>query len=173
MSVAALPRIYFHGEMSFDPSLSNNFREVHNPVTGRYRLPPGETTTSLREKLPLSQPRSWNHYGTHIARFEEVKVTGVSLAPGGVVQDILVGKPINLLGRLVDLNPLMDHGTQVFFDGVTIGDAQTNVEAAADRRVYARFLNFSRNLANLFIAGTADATWEAVFPSAVSIGTET
>lgn len=51
MSIAALPRIVFQGEMSWDPSLSNNFDDVHDPITSTYKLPPGETPASLREKL--------------------------------------------------------------------------------------------------------------------------
>lgn len=94
-------------------------------------------------------------------------MTGVSVAPGAIdTADPIVGKPVQLVGRLVDLNPLTDHGTQLFFDSLRIGDAQTGVDGASDRRMHARFLNFDRNIGYTFIAGVADATWDATFPAA-------
>lgn len=60
MSIAVFPRLYFHGEMSWDPSLSNNFDNVHDPIKGTITLPPNTTLAELRSRLAVSQARSWN-----------------------------------------------------------------------------------------------------------------
>lgn len=67
------------------------------------------------------------------------------------------------MSKLVDLNPLTDHGTQLYFDGLRVGDATAGLNMRARKRLYARFLNFSRNLGYQYIAGRADATWEGCF----------
>lgn len=146
MSISNFPRLYFKGNMSFDPSLSNNFSEYYDVVNAQLLNPEGISLAELKKKLPFSQPGSWNHFGTHRAVFEQVKITGVSTSVGYIDQtDILVGKDIFLEGKLVDLDANNDNGTQIFFDELRIGNVISGIVAPQRRRVHARFLNFGRN----------------------------
>lgn len=177
MSIAAFPRIYVRGEMSFDPSLSNNF-DIYDPnrvELNRSAIPAGMTLDELRRQLPTAlvqrpaeEGRSWNHFGTHHAIFEAVTVTGISLAPNELdTADPLVGKSIQLKGKLVDLNPATDNGTHVYFDKLQIGDFGGGLEARRSKRLICRYLNFARNLAESeagFGAATrASGVWEVCF----------
>ena len=168
MTIPDFPRIYVLGQMSWDPSLSNNFAvyDTPNARMDRSRIPPGMSLEQFKEALPLSLQGSWNHYGTHRARFETVRVSGVSDGPGSIdTSDPIVGRRIAMSGKLVDINPSTDNGTQVFFDELVLGDALGRISAKRRKRMTARFLNFRRNLGGLEIAGGASAVWEVSLPT--------
>jgi hypothetical protein len=164
MSISLFPRIYFKGSISWDPGLGNNF-DFYDAVNVKLNVPPGTNLQQLREQLPLDMPQmgSWNHFGTHRAAFENVGVTGVSRAVGSIeTSDPLVNKRLRMAGKLVDLNPSTDHGTQVFFDELRVGDGTAGFRAARNKRMYMRFLNFGRNLQLTGPRG-AGAVWEVCF----------
>lgn len=170
MTSPAFPRIFVYGQMSWDPSLANNFDiyDTANARLDRSKIPNGVSLEEYRSQLPLAQVPmgSWNNFGTHRAVFETVKVTGVSTAPGVLDRnDPIVNKDVRMAGKLVDNNPATDSGTQIFFDRIEIGDAFTRIRADRKKRMTARFLNFRRNLAGLDIAGNASAVWEVSLPS--------
>lgn len=177
MSITAFPRLYFKGEMSFDPSLSNNFPvyDQVNVALGdawlRKALPESTTLEQYRRELPqrLIEEGSWNHYGTHRAIFESnMRVSGVSLKFGEVeAADSLVQKQVQMKGKLVDLSPHTDNGTQVFFDQIQFGGVGAGLQLARHKRMTCRHLNFTRNLApnpERWPAISASGTWEVAFP---------
>lgn len=178
MTLPAFPRIFVYGQMSWDPSLANNFDiyDTANARLDRTKIPNGVSLEEYRSQLPVQHAQgveqdgrirsSWNNYGTHRAVFETVKVTGVSTAPGVIdTDDPIVDTDVRMAGKLVDLNPATDQGTQIFFDRIEIGNAFTQIRADRKRRMTARFLNFGRNLGGLDIAGNASAVWEVSLPA--------
>ena len=116
MALLQLPRIYFSGEISWDPGVTNNFGEVFDAAQVTLNVPPGMTLREFRQALPplAADNGSWNHFGTHRAAFEQVKVTGASLdfAQPVVQQDPLIGRAITLVGKLVDLHARAVNGSQ-------------------------------------------------------------
>lgn len=173
MSITAYPRLYIRGEMSFDPSLSNNF-EVYDQLNvaldfaALQAAVPGATTLDqFRTDLPKSLARSWNHFGTHRAVFESsMRVTGVSLASGVVdTADGIVQKQVQMKGKLVDLSPATDNGTQVFFDQLQLGGVGGGLQLARRKRMTCRYLNFARNVGPNpgWPAYSASGTWEVCF----------
>ncbi|MBG6077806.1 hypothetical protein [Polaromonas sp. CG_9.11] len=174
MSITSFPRLYFKGDMSFDPSLSNNFEiyDQSNVTLDMDELKaavPGATTLEqFRRGLPQALRRSWNHYGTHRAVFESnMQVTGVSLKFGEVeTTDALVQRQVKMKGKLVDLSPHTDNGTQVFFDQVQFGGVGAGMQLAGRKRMTCRYLNFARNIGPNpgWPAYSASGTWEVAFP---------
>lgn len=170
MTTPAFPRIFVYGKISWDPSLANNF-DIYQTVDARLdrsQIPAGMSLEDFKQQLPLVQRGSWNHYGTHRAVFETVRVTGVSSTPGSVdTTDPIVGKPVQMAGKLVDINPSTDNGTQIFFDDIVFGDALSRVRGQRGKRMTARFINFARNQMPLngeSGAKNASAIWEVSLP---------
>ena len=169
MSVLSFPRLYLFGTMSWDPVVSNNARQVYDLVTGRARLRPGETTTDFRRRMIATTVGrgDWNYFGTNRCVLQ-AKVVGAAAAPHDrdVEQDALLKAPVELVGKLVDIDPA---GTcsQIFFDELTLGiPGHPHLRARPRRRMSSRWLNrTTRNLAPLPIAGSASAAWQAVFPA--------
>jgi hypothetical protein len=172
MGVLHLPRIYVKGEASFDPALGNNFSEVYDANTvSLSNVPTGMSLAEYRERLPTALTGSWNHFGTHRAAFESVKVTGIALVPGRIeAGDGLVDKLVTLNGKLVDINPITDNGSQVFFDQIVIGNVAAGIRAKRKKRMHARFLNFRRHIGEVGDgagpASRASAVWEVCFAKA-------
>jgi len=113
MSVLSFPRLYFHGTMSWDPIVSNNDADNYDGIAARARLAPGETVTCFRRRMIAStaQRGDWNYFGTHICALEQARVTGGTAAPrhgdvhGDVHGDPLIDAPVELAGKLVDIDP--------------------------------------------------------------------
>lgn len=176
MSIPAFPRLYLKGEMSFDPSLSNNF-EIYDQLNVELNMaalqavvPGASTLEQFRTDLPKSLGRSWNHFGTHRAVFESnMRVSGVSLAVGVVdTADALVQKQVQMKGKLVDLSPATDNGTQVFFDQLQFGGVGAGLQLIRRKRMTCRYLNFARNVgtnpsSEWSPAYHASGTWEVCF----------
>jgi hypothetical protein len=174
MSVLSFPRLYFHGTMSWDPIVSNNDADNYDGIAARARLAPGETVTCFRQRMIAStaQRGDWNYFGTHICALEQARVTGGTAAPrhgdvhGDVHGDPLIDAPVELAGKLVDIDPT-GLCSQIFFDELSLGiPGRPHLHAQPRRRMSDRWLNFGRNLSRLPIAGGASAAWQAVFPSA-------
>jgi hypothetical protein len=169
MSVLSFPRLYFHGMMSWDPIVSNNDPDNYDGITARARLAPGETVTCFRQRMIAStaQRGDWNYFGTHICALEQARVTGGATAPrhGDVHDDPLIDAPVELVGKLVDIDPT-GLCSQIFFDELSLGiPGLPHLQARPQRRMSSRWLNFGRNLTRLPIAGGASAAWQAVFPA--------
>jgi len=177
MSISSFPRLYLKGEISFDPSLSNNF-PAYNQIDVtldkdqlRTLMPGATTPDEFRKGLHQALAGSWNHFGTHRAVFEKsMLVTGVSLMPGVIdTADALVQKQVQMKGKLVDLSPHTDMGTQVFFDQIQFGGVGAGLQLTRRKRMTCRFLNMQRNVGPMPSpewsgAYFASGTWEVAFP---------
>jgi hypothetical protein len=170
MSVLSFPRLYLFGTMSWDPVVSNNARQDYDLVTGRARLRPGETTADFRRRMIATTVGrgDWNYFGTNRCVLQ-ARVVGAAAAPHDrdVEQDALLKAPVELVGKLVDIDPA-GACSQIFFDELTLGiPGHPHLRARPRRRMSSRWLNrATRNLATLPIAGSASAAWQAVFPAA-------
>ena len=168
MSVLSFPRFYLCGTMSWDPIVSNNAREDYDPVTGQVLLEPGETSADFRRRMIITTVGrgDWNYYGTNRCALK-AKVVGAAAAPHDrdVEQDALLNAPVELVGKLVDIDPT-GACSQIFFDELTLGiPGHPHLRARPRRRMSSRWLNRTRNLATLPIAGSAAAAWQTVFPA--------
>ncbi|MGH4021817.1 MAG: hypothetical protein ACRDT0_21795 [Pseudonocardiaceae bacterium] len=109
MSVLSFPRLYFHGTMSWDPIVSNNDADNYDGITARARLAPGETVACFRQRMIAStvQRGDWNYFGTHVCALEQGRVTGGAAGPRNrdVRDDPLIDAPVELVGKLVDIDP--------------------------------------------------------------------
>src|SRR5918911_5129986 len=164
MSVLRFPRLYFRGEISWDPCLANNLTDLYDAAKVQLVLPEGVTLEQYKQYI-LSNADTlgiWNYYGTHDARFENVLVTGGSTEPHRppITDDALVGKRITLHGKLVDVDPTAVHTSQIFFDEISVGDETAGFAGLRVQRMHSRWINFSRNLALLPIAGIAAVAWQ-------------
>jgi hypothetical protein len=169
MSVLSFPRLYLGGgHISWDPIVSNNTETDYDVAKGEALLRPGESVAAFRARL-MRDPRDWNYYGTHACAMQGVTVTGGVAGPRNapIDDDPLLGAPVGLSGKLVDIDPT-GILSQVFFDEFSLGlPGRAQLRARPLRRMSARWINFGRNSADdLEIAGGAAAAWQAVFPAA-------
>jgi hypothetical protein len=167
MGLRALPRLYFQGEISWDTGVTNNNPQVFDPESVRLLVPEGMSIAEFKRELPAASAAagSWNHFGTHAARLENVEITGCALEGHGpiVVDDPIVGANVELEGKLVDLDAAATSSAQIFFDHFRIGNNTLGMAAERDRRIHASFINFRRNLGGLPSAGNAGAVWHTSF----------
>lgn len=174
MSVLSFPRLYFRGTISWDPVVSNNDADSYDGITARAKLAAGETVPDFRKRLiaTTEQRGDWNYFGTHVCTLEGARVTGGAAQPHeryepherDVREDSLVYAPVDLVGKLVDIDPT-GVCSQIFFDEFSFGTpGGAHLHAHPRRRMSSRWLNFRRNLGQLPIAGGASAAWQAVLP---------
>lgn len=176
MSILTSPRVHFVGTISWDPGLANNSPRLFDARRAEVNLPSGVTNESFPQYLidNMIPFGIWNLYGTHDARFETNMpnsadntrvVSGRSAASGPLLEsDPLLGKPLTLRGKLVDLDPEAVWNSQIFFDRFQLGDATVGLTAQRHRTMHSRWINFRRNLDRLEIAGGAGVVWQTVFP---------
>jgi hypothetical protein len=170
MSVLGFPRLYFRGEISWDPGLANNADGLFDPESVELIVPDGITIDQLKRFIATNAEDLgiWNFYGTHDTAFEQVQVVGGAALDGSAVaDDPLIGRQLSLRGKLVDLDAAAANGSQVFFDRMRIGDGVVGLQARRSQRLHGRWLSFGRNLSNqLAIAGHAGVTWQTCFEKA-------
>jgi hypothetical protein len=187
MSVLETPRLYFKGEVSWDPIVTNNYgppppNYEYDEVNCETVLPDGSTGNTGGAKLladtenrvqafrqnaikTMGQIGNWNVDGTHRSNFYNTCITGCDLGSGLVTDDPVVSLPVNLTGMLVDLEPYGSWSSQLFFDAFRIGvDGGYGILAPRSARFIARAINMSRNSANQMIAGVASVVWQTSFP---------
>lgn len=165
MSVLDAPRIYFRGQITWDPIVTNNYPQLYDLATSKPVLGAG-TVADYRERARRAVTGgNWNVHGTHRSTFFETAVTGVDLGDGLVVDDSLVGVPVSFAGKLVDLDPYGATTSQLFFDELSCG-IQGGCQVLAPRAgpMVARRINFARNTGYQEIAGVASVIWQASFP---------
>lgn len=166
MSVLDIPRIYFRGQMAWDPIVTNNYSQLYDIATSKPRLGAG-TVADYRERARQAIPRgNWNVHGTHRSIFFETTVTGVDLGCGLQVDDALVGAPVSFAGKLVDLDPYGATTSQLFFDELSCGiQGGCQILGLSAGPMAARRINFARNTGYTYIAGRASVVWQASFPA--------
>jgi hypothetical protein len=172
VSVLDAPRVYFRGQMTWDPMVTNNYQSFYNLATSKPVLGAG-TVADYREKARQSATRgNWNPHGTHRSTFFETTVCGVDCGGGLRTDDALVGAPVSFTGMLVDLNPYGATTSQLFFDQLGCGiQGGSQILARRETSMVARRLNFARNTGYTVIAGVASVVWQTSFsfPDSLSV----
>jgi len=164
MSILETPRIYFTGQMIWDPIVTNNYAEFYNEDTAD-PAPPGDPVADFRKRaIAAVDPRNWNPHGTHRSNFL-AEISGVDVGGGLDTSDPFVGAPANFLGMLVDAEPYGTFSSQLFFDAIQFGIAGGyRVTCPRRWRAMSRYINFNRNSWNTVKAGIASTIWQTSIP---------
>jgi hypothetical protein len=166
VSVLDTPRVYFRGQMTWDPIVTNNYRQFYDRAAGKPILGTG-TAGDYRERARRSITQgNWNLHGTHRSTLFETTVSGVDRGHGLEVDDALVGVPVSFTGMLVDLDPYGASTSQLFFDDLSCGiEGGSQILAPRAGPMVARRVNFARNTTYAYIAGVASVVWQTSFPA--------
>jgi hypothetical protein len=169
MSVLAAPRIYFKGQIAWDPIVTNNYDTLYNEDTGEpvFTQATDRVKAFREEAIARVASGNWNPHGTHRSNFFDTEVTGYDVGKGRETSDPFVSSAVNLTGMLVDLEPYGAYSSQVFFDSMLFGvEGGYCVSAPRTTRFTARYINFARNSFNKMIAGVASVVWQTSFAKA-------
>ena len=176
MSVLETPRVYFKGEITWDPITTNNYDTNYDENTGDTIYPSVVDRVQAFRKQAITQVSSagnWNPHGTHRAKFYSTIVNGYDQGDGLDTHDPLVSLPVNFTGMLVDLEPFGAFTSQLFFDSMQFGvDGGYRILAPRTSRFTARYINFARNRVNKMIAGVASAVWQTSFAKTDGLSVE-
>jgi hypothetical protein len=126
MSILEFPRVYFRGEVAWDPVTTNNY------ATDPTQYPPGQTPppatydeidcdsdiysqqvlteTQARDfrKAAIAEVNSsgnWNPDGSYRCPFYNTYITGVDLGAGLDTSDTFATAPVGFTGMLIDCEP--------------------------------------------------------------------
>jgi hypothetical protein len=168
MSVLETPRIYFSGQVTWDPITTNNYPSLYDETDAEPVFPKvAKKVAAYRaEAIGAVNGGSWNPDGTHRATFFDALVSGADLGKGVVQDDAFAGSPANFKGMLVDLEPYGGYTSQLFFDAMAFGiEGGCRIAAPRRTRFTARYINFNRNTAGA-IAGIASVVWQTCFAKA-------
>jgi hypothetical protein len=166
MSVLETPRIYFKGEISWDPIVTNNYDSNYDESTGETIFPAAvDKVKAFRDQaIAAAAGGNWNPHGTHRVKFFDSSVSGFDLGAGTKTVDPFVTAAVNMNGMLVDLEPFGAFSSQIFFDSICFGvDGGYRILAPRTSRFTDRYINFARNSANRMIAGVASVVWQTSF----------
>ncbi len=191
MSILSLPRLYFTGEIFWNPDTANNSDQNYNESSNEVKtpLPEGVTYDNYKRYMMTYQngqlPGDWNYFGDHACNFvnygdtlaRKTKIVGGTLPDGRDVRtkDPIIGKGIQILGnsfnaqttlppcRLVDVDPYSSWSSQIFFNSLAIGDDQTGITGPRHQRMYSYWIG-QRSLADLPIAGRFSVVWQTAIP---------
>lgn len=164
MSILDTPRIYFTGQMAWDPIVTNNYPQFYNENTAD-PAPPGDSVADFRQRaIGYVDPKNWNPHGTHRSNFL-AQVSGVDTGGGLDTSDPVVGVPADFLGMLVDAEPYGQYSSQLFFDALQFGvSGGYRISCPRTFRVMSRYVNFNRNTYNTVKAGVASVIWQTSIP---------
>lgn len=167
MSVLETPRVYFKGEITWDPIVTNNSPQAYAEGTATPVFAAVADKVKAFRDSAIGDGGNWNPHGTHRSIFYETRICGADLGDGAAADDSFVGAPCNFAGMLVDLEPYGGSSSQLFFDTMRFGiDGGCRILAPRTSRFTARYVNFDRNYANSMIAGIASVVWQASFAKA-------
>ncbi|WP_298468548.1 Ig-like domain-containing protein [uncultured Erythrobacter sp.] len=181
MSVLETPRIYFKGNISWDPVTTNNYpgkkrlagydEDTLDSVWDGDAVAPEQVEEFRQQAIeqvpapPDVSGTSWNPDGTYRSNFFDTKVSGVDTGSGLDTSDALVGAPVGFSGMLVDAEPYGPFTSQLFFDEMSFGiPGGCRILGKRQRRFDDRNINFGANPSNQIIAGLASVSWQTVFP---------
>ncbi|MFN6462360.1 MAG: hypothetical protein RMZ41_010995 [Nostoc sp. DedVER02] len=179
MSVLSLPRLYFTGEISWNPSTPNNFSDLYNQGNNTANTD-GANENEFTKKV-ITIGNSWNFYGDHSSKFVagKTKIVGGTLPDGSAAnyEDNLVGRPVQIIGnifnnhptdgRLVDVDPYASWTSQIFFNQLVIGNNDIGITGQRERQMCSYWIDFHRNYntsGDLIIAGIASAVFQTSIP---------
>jgi hypothetical protein len=174
MSILEFPRIYFNGEISWDPVTTNNntfqawnanYDEVGaDPQLNGSPILPDQVARYRQTAIDQIAMQNWNPAGTYRSIFYDCRVSGVDIGAGLDTTDPFVGAPIGFAGMLIDAEPYGPYSSQLFFDSIHLGiDGGCRILGAPVRRSSDRYINFFANRANAMIAGVASVLWQACY----------
>ena len=170
MSVLETPRIYFKGQVAWDPITTNNYNTNYDEDSGETIYPTVINRVKAFREQAIAQvgtAGNWNPDGTHRATFFDSAVCGFDIGSGTSTSDPFMNAAANFNGMLVDLEPYGAYSSQLFFDSIHFGvDGGYRIFAPRTSRFTARYINFARNSANAMIAGVASAVWQTSFAKA-------
>lgn len=123
----------------------------------------------------------WNYYGDQGCQFVQYGAY-TSLTTGGALgygqpaasTDPILGQPISISGRLVDINPASPFCSQIIFSSFSVGGPTANVGGPQSQRMYSRNFFVPRNIADdLIIAGAIGVIFQTTVPlgSVTSVNT--
>lgn len=190
MSVLNFPRVYFSGEIAWDPVTTNNYlsaapngqppTEPNNGPVAEAGYDEGGARTQLdgvavtpatvdafrkAAAAEIVPSGNWNPHGTYRSPFFDARVSGVDLGNGLDRTDSFVSAPVNFTGMLVDCEPYGAFSSQLFFDEISLGIlGGCRILGKRVTRISDRFINFNANPFNNMIAGVASVMWQTCFP---------
>lgn len=166
MSVLETPRVYFRGQIAWDPIVTNNYAKFYNENTAD-NVPAHQDAQAFRARAiqDVTGGGTWNPQGTHKSTFFQTEVSGVDIGAGLDLTDPLVGAPVSFLGMLVDCEPYGTFTSQLFFDTMQFGiRGGCGIGCKREKRMTSRYINFNRNSVNMMKAGIASTIWQTSFP---------
>ncbi|AJP71390.1 hypothetical protein [Sphingomonas hengshuiensis] len=174
MSILEFPRVYFGGQVSWDPITTNNntmptWVAAYDEANADPKLGRDPVTTKLvgdYRKAAVAQipQQNWDPDGTHRSIFYNCCVSGVDLGKGLDTKDPFVKAPVNLAGMLVDAEPYGPYTSQLFFDALGLGiNGGCRILGVPVRRSSDRYINFFANQSNNMIAGVASVLWQSCY----------
>jgi len=167
MSILEAPRVYFKGEVTWDPIVTNNTSSFYNEAAAETVFPAAADKVAAFRREAIDAVvggGNWNPHGTHRAVFYDTAVCGVDLGRNHEQQDPFLAAAVSFTGMLVDLEPYGSISSQLFFDEMRFGAGGGYlISAPRTSRVTARYINFARNSANKMIAGVASVVWQSSF----------
>lgn len=169
MSVLETPRVYFAGQIAWDPITTNNYPANYDEQVTETLFSVEQSVQQFRDQAidDVLAIGSWNPQGTHRSTFFDTEVNGVDTGGGTSTADPFVGAPVNFMGMLVDCEPYGAFSSQLYFDAINLGvDGSYRIFAPRADRVTARYINFFRyrDKASSIIAGIASVNWQTSFP---------
>jgi hypothetical protein len=167
MSVLETPRIYFKGEVSWDPITTNNYAANYDEDTGEavFSKTAGNVQKFREQAIAAIATGNWNPFGTHRVTFFNSAVCGFDSGSGLNTTDPFMDAAVGLNAMLVDLEPYGTFSSQLFFDSMHFGvDGGYRILAPRTSRITARYINFTRFKGTAMIAGVASVVWQTSFP---------
>lgn len=178
MSILQRPRIYFRGDIAWDPVTTNNYPVGSTRIKSVYDEAHCE---SVLVKTPvtaadvddyrseavdgITKAGNWNPHGTYRSPFYDTRVSGTDKGMGLDTEDPFVGAHVAFTGMLVDSEPYGAFSSQLFFDDMSFGiEGGCRIYGRCENRFTDRFINFAANPLNDKIAGVASVMWQTCFP---------
>jgi hypothetical protein len=166
MSILETPRVYFRGNVSWDPITTNNYSDFYDERCATPTLDTRDPANDFRNAAvaAIVPKGNWNPHGTHRARFYDCAISGVDIGGGLNTRDAFVNANAAFTAMLVDLEPYGAYTSQLFFDEMSFGiDGGCQIRGKRVWRFTGRQINFSRNPTGI-IAGVASVVFQTSFP---------
>lgn len=142
--------------------------------------PPSQPSTNQDTCSACGNPNChmgsrWNYYGDQGCSFVQYGAY-TSLTTGGATaygqpassSDPILGQPISLTGRLVDINPASPFCSQIYFNSFSVGGPSANIGGPQYHRMYSRSFFVPRNIADdLIIAGAIGVIFQTTVPTSL------
>lgn len=176
MSILEFPRVYFRGEVAWDPVTTNNYPVDQAPAA--YDELGCDSTLNTTQVLTANQVAgfrqaaidevsndgNWNPDGSYRCPFYNTYISGVDLGQGLDTSDAFATAPVGFTGMLIDCEPYGALSSQLFFNDMSFGiQGGCRIYGKRITRFSDRFINFNANPSNNMIAGTASVMWQTGF----------